>query len=281
MQLTQKNSVTTLVYRGWSIHVICDGSYLIRPEALNQNVSGVNYFGRRSKVRITVNYILIVSPAGRVSVVDSGLGGYSSHFFNQQHVKNKFPLQQVLNEWGITAKEIDQIILTHFHEDHVGGLSDLDFVGAFKDKPIFIQKEEWSFRQQRYSAMNDEMQRLTDNLSSNINVVDRNFFVNDVIQLQFTGGHTPGHQMVLIKIADQVICYPADIIPSAKHAQRELFSYNYDENIFKASRSRILEDASTKKWILVFSHSPRNHFVILDKTKENSYITSHILMQRT
>ena len=59
---------------------------------------------------------LLVAPGGRTLLVDSGKNGMGSR------------IKAVMDQAGVT--KIDHFVLTHYHEDHMGGIDDLVGLGV-------------------------------------------------------------------------------------------------------------------------------------------------------
>ncbi|AUX79390.1 metallo-beta-lactamase family hydrolase protein (plasmid) [Sinorhizobium fredii] len=75
---------------------------------------------------------------GKTILVDCGVN-YASHgreFLERFNVQNWFSPKEVLAEVGCTPEQIDHVILTHAHFDHMGGLE------LFPNATFHIQQEE-------------------------------------------------------------------------------------------------------------------------------------------
>ncbi|WP_234706830.1 N-acyl homoserine lactonase family protein [Sinorhizobium sp. BJ1] len=75
---------------------------------------------------------------GKTILLDCGVN-YASHgreFMERFNVQNWFSPKEVLAEVGCTPEEIDHVILTHAHFDHMGGLE------LFPNATFHIQQEE-------------------------------------------------------------------------------------------------------------------------------------------
>jgi glyoxylase-like metal-dependent hydrolase (beta-lactamase superfamily II) len=111
---------------------------------------------------------------------------------------------------GIQAEDIDTVILTHAHVDHVGGLINGDGQPAFPHAHYYIGKEEWDFwtGEPDLSSLaipDEEKAMLVESARKNLMpLADRMIFV-DREQEVVPGilaipapGHTPGHLAVAI-----------------------------------------------------------------------------------
>ncbi|WP_246705635.1 MBL fold metallo-hydrolase [Rhizobium sp. P40RR-XXII] len=75
---------------------------------------------------------------GQTILLDCGLNNAShgKEFVERFNVQNWFPPREVLAEVGCTPEEIDHVILTHAHFDHMGGLE------LFPKATFYIQQQE-------------------------------------------------------------------------------------------------------------------------------------------
>ena len=62
------------------------------------------------------NAVLFVAPSGDSMLVDTGNGGDAA-------VRDAGRIMAAVKDAGI--KQIDHLIITHYHNDHIGGLSEL------------------------------------------------------------------------------------------------------------------------------------------------------------
>src|SRR5260370_20000712 len=62
------------------------------------------------------NAVLFVAPSGESMLVDTGNGGDGA-------VRDAGRIMAAVKDAGI--KQIDHLIITHYHNDHIGGLSEL------------------------------------------------------------------------------------------------------------------------------------------------------------
>ncbi|MEM1981623.1 MAG: N-acyl homoserine lactonase family protein [Candidatus Hadarchaeales archaeon] len=81
-------------------------------------------------------YIWYVEGSERKIIVDAGVGT-SKHEDLEVRGGGEKGLRKALEEVGISPKEVEILILTHLHFDHVA------CVGLFENARIYVQKKEW------------------------------------------------------------------------------------------------------------------------------------------
>lgn len=92
------------------------------------------------RVTLSVN-ALLVRPPGRTVLIDTGLGP-----------KAGGALLRSLKVAGVTPAEITNVLITHSHGDHVGGLLDAAGKPAFPNATIRMSAAEWAAMQARPQA---------------------------------------------------------------------------------------------------------------------------------
>lgn len=165
---------------------------------------------RPTPPKITLNAYLIRSD-DRTILVDTGLGVMAG---------DTTPLlQQNLATAGVVPEEIDTVLLTHVHPDHVGGLIDADDRPVFTNARIYVPGGELDFwmgeppinasdrlKQQFAGAVrvltacDDRIERLDD-----IDVLP------GIIRIPLPG-HTPDHSGYLIESQGDTLLLWADIV---------------------------------------------------------------------
>ena len=106
---------------------------------------------------------------------------------------------------GFEVGDITDVVLTHLHMDHVGGLRLLD------NPRIWLQRAEyrWGYSPDLHGAGGyyPEEYDLPD---LDIHLLDGDFEIADGVQCMLTPGHTVGHQSVLVRLPSQLICIVGD-----------------------------------------------------------------------
>lgn len=143
-------------------------------------------------------------------LIDTGWGTWSQTYSGK--------LIQNLQAEGIQATEIDTVILSHGHPDHIGGITDAEGKPAFPNARYFIHKKECDFW-----ASEPDLPQLEENIRQEIlTVVHKNLiplrdqyellendkgFIIDGIEYIRAPGHTPGHIVLVVSSnAERLLC---------------------------------------------------------------------------
>ena len=80
---------------------------------------------------------LIVNTGKKLVLLDTGTGG--------QIAPSAGVLRDNLAAAGIDPKAVDQIVISHFHPDHINGIKDKDNDLVFPNAEILVPAAEWAF----------------------------------------------------------------------------------------------------------------------------------------
>jgi len=207
--------------------------------------------------------LLVIKTKNENILIDAGIGDVLSERQRKIYgIEKPSGLEEKLSEIGLSREDIDVVILTHLHADHAGGVVGLDKSGKktcrFPNARHIVQVKEWN------DAMSPDERTaatyFTENLrlleqSNLLEVVDGEDEVADGIRVVNTGGHTPGHQAVLIEDGNNKILWPGDIIPSTFHLR---MPYVASVDLFPretmALKKRFLSMCTDDGWVLAFDH---------------------------
>ncbi|XOV85355.1 MAG: MBL fold metallo-hydrolase [bacterium] len=110
-----------------------------------------------------------------------------------------------LTSAGAPREEVDFVLCTHLHVDHVGWntmLVDGDWVPTFPNARYLIGREEWNFWKNEEDPFGAEAK--VDSIlpiiqSDLVELIETDHAINGEIRVVPTPGHTPGHISVLIE----------------------------------------------------------------------------------
>ncbi len=146
----------------------------------------------------------------------------------------------------VAAGDIAVILHTHLHYDHVE--NDLLFPHA----EVFVQRREleWA-RSPGAGPFYVEVEELVDELGPRLTTVEGELELLPGIRLVQSGGHTPGHQSIVVRTADEDVCLCGDIVPMRANLD-VLGSGTPDVEATRAFLAR----ARAAGWTMIPSHDP-------------------------
>ena len=208
---------------------------------------------------------LYIETDGRKIIVDSGAGTKLNDKMLKNYGIECDEFSEVLKGEGIDPEEITDHISTHLHFDHAGGLTYYDSDGeiqlTFPNAVHYIQKAQWE------AGINpnekDRASFFTENFvpvdsKGELSLLTGETEITGGVTVIPTGGHTPGHQVVLVETGEDTLLYCGDLIPLASHVNLPyIMAYDHFPLKTLEEKKRILGRAADEDWILFFEHDPR------------------------
>ncbi|WP_191486802.1 MBL fold metallo-hydrolase [Pseudomonas sp. FEN] len=218
----------------------------------------------------------LVRGRGRTILIDAGAGG-----FKQWGGK----LQANLALAGVRPSEIDTILLTHAHPDHIGGLIDASGEIAFPDAELVVHQQEVSFWKDD-GNLSRASERVRGNFLFARRIFDkyrkkiRTFTNNEIlpgISAMSLPGHTAGHSGYRLESKDRSLLIWGDIVhfPQIQIARPNVsIAFDQDPLLCAATRSKLLDVVSSDKLLIAGMHLGELGFAHIEragKTYKISY----------
>jgi glyoxylase-like metal-dependent hydrolase (beta-lactamase superfamily II) len=214
-----------------------------------------------NKITLATN-VLVIRNGKKTAIVDIGIGDkFDKKLQDIYEISRKRNLIEDLREKGIEREEITHVIITHGHLDHTGWATIFnhnEIVPTFPGAKYFMQedtlneiKEPNQKTRPNYNYLNFE------NLEGNLELVKGNEEIFPGIELIKSGGHTKGHQIVLLHAGNKTFCYFGDLIPTSAHIKPTyIMAYDlYPLDTF-SRKKELLQRAYSEEWTLFFEHDP-------------------------
>lgn len=178
----------------------------------------------KNRVDLDLNLVLVKTRQKNI-LIDAGMGNALSDRMKKIYgVERESELHTGLVSAGLKPEDIHIVILTHLHLDHAGGVVKFDEKGTkvptFTNARHIVQSQEWNDAlapDDRTAATYFPENFLVLEDSKLVELVDGEKEIEPGIKVIPTGGHTRGHQAVLIETGDEKILCPGDIIPTRNH----------------------------------------------------------------
>ena len=172
--------------------------------------------------------VLCIKTDKRVILIDTGIGDYHDPKFSQRFAVTgeSDPLLKTLKEeLNLAPTDVTDLIVSHLHFDHIGGLSHVQGEFLFPHAKIHIHKQHYLYSQNPTardtgSFQKEYFQPVIEQMNKNSKVVwhdgEEGFLFNDNdYQLKFRCSH--GHTPWLMHAYDSRFIYMADLVPTAAH----------------------------------------------------------------
>jgi len=251
------------------------------PRVLWQRVSPPD---DQHRVLLDTNCMLVRTP-NSVGLIDTGYGGKAPRKIRQRYaLEDGAPLTRNLAVHRVMPDDIDWVILTHLHFDHAGGCTyrdeDRRLRLTFPRARHFVQRNEWDDAfgnppELMGSYFSDDFTPLAD--AGLLELVDGSAEIVPGVTTQLTGGHTRGHQLVMLQSGDETAVLPADICPTTAHLET-FWTMAYDQFPLTVRRVKpgILNDIVAHHRIAVFSHDPNTPVARLARSANGQWQTTSL-----
>ncbi|WGD31512.1 MBL fold metallo-hydrolase [Ancylobacter sp. WKF20] len=213
------------------------------------------FVARPSGVRFLFNQYLIEDGTRRI-LIDTGAAG---------SIGKTGALPQALAAIGLRPDQIDAVIVTHLHQDHMGGLV-LGGKNNYPNAELFIDRRDvkhWTDPAKRAGApdylqtsfrMAEEVVRLYPKLQA----IDGEREIAPGISIVDLTGHTPGHIGVRVADGGKSLIMVSDMVFPVVHpgATDVFFLFEQDRPAAQAMRERFFSRAASDNTLIAATHMP-------------------------
>ena len=205
---------------------------------------------------------LLISAGGHRVLVDTGAG--SLHPTTGKLIPN-------LRAEGVAPEDIDTVILTHCHRDHIGGTIDGEGRSAFPNARYVMWRDEWEFwtatepdwgSAQLAQPIKERMLAFAREklppIRGQLELMDREGEIVPGISAVPAPGHTPGHMAVAVASGDAQLLYISDAaIHPITVEQPDWYSvFDLAPDRAVASRRQLLQRAAAERALVHGFHFP-------------------------
>jgi len=218
----------------------------------------------RNRILLAARAMLIVGN-GRKILIDNGNGTK----FTEKQVDiydldmSRYNLDASLAHYGLTVKDITDVVLTHLHFDHAGGSTYREndtLFPTFPNAKYYVQKDHWyqathPNEKDRGSFMPDDFLPL--HAEGVLEFVDGEGELFPGIEVLVMNGHTTAQQLPKISDGETTLLYCCDLFPTASHIPLPyIMAYDLRPLTTLEEKRKILARAHEEQWLLFFEHDP-------------------------
>ena len=207
----------------------------------------------------------VVRTPHHVVLLDSCIGNHKHRPMRAEwHQKTDDRFMRGLAAAGVAVEDVDYVMCTHMHADHVGWNTRLDdgrWVPTFPNARYVFSRQEFEHWQQvnagtQVFAFQDSVLPVIE--AGRADLVAGDHAIGDHIRLLPTPGHTPGHVAIALgKGRDEAVA-SGDLIHSPLQARHPELSTRFDADQARAAVTRraFLERYCDTGTLCCFAHFP-------------------------
>jgi glyoxylase-like metal-dependent hydrolase (beta-lactamase superfamily II) len=208
--------------------------------------------------------VVVVRSGGRTILIDAGLG-----LDPDLHLPRAGQLIMRLEAAGIDLGSVTDVVLTHMHMDHVGGL----LVDGVKERlrpdlRIHVAAAEVKFWEAPDfshvsmppgfpDALRSTAKRFAKEYRSRLRTFEEEYEVAPGVVVTRTGGHTPGHSVVRLASGGDRLTFAGDLVFAVGFEHPEWYNgFEHDPEEAARVRLRLLRELAETGGLLVATHLP-------------------------
>lgn len=251
--------VATLTIGSKTVSMLSDGHFEL-PPMFFQGADKAALAAAGAPIEIGAT-VWLVRAGDRVILIDTGSG---------QALSTMFPtvgkLDALFAAEGIDKASVTDIILTHMHADHIGGLAGPD-AGGFTNATIHVAEAEWTFwtnpalpsaAPEADRPMIELLQSIAAPLADRVKTHVGETDLGDGVTLVPLVGHTPGHSGVRLTSTggDEMFIIGDAVISEALQFANPAVRYALDSDPAQAvaTRNRLLNQLADSQAIFSATH---------------------------
>jgi glyoxylase-like metal-dependent hydrolase (beta-lactamase superfamily II) len=203
---------------------------------------------------------LVVNTGKKLVLIDTGTGG--------QIAPTAGMIGDNLAAAGIAPKAVDQIVISHFHPDHINGIKDKDNALVFANAEIMVPEPEWAYwmddANMNAATAADKLtfrnqRRIFSDIAKNVTRYRPGAEVAPGIETLAAPGHTPGHTVFAIHSGDQSLMVLSDTAQHpaifARHPDW-VAAFDVDGAAAVATRKKLFDRAAADRMLVTGYHFP-------------------------
>lgn len=208
---------------------------------------------------------LIVRDGTTTVLIDAGCGDKMDAKLSQIYrLDRRYHLDHSLADAGLTPDDIDIVVGSHLHFDHVGGFTsagkDGSLLPRFPKARYVAHRAEWEdathpHERNRASYLQENFVPLKD--AGVLTLVDDEAEIIPGMRYRRSGGHTRHHQVVMIESGGRTAVFTADMYPTSVHILDPwVMGYDLYPMETLAFKRGFAREAIEKGYLLFFEHDP-------------------------
>ena len=217
---------------------------------------------------------IVINTGSKLVVMDTGTG--EANFERSKGAAGQF--HGNLKAAGIDRNQVDTVIISHFHGDHINGLLTPDGKPSFPNAEILVPAAEWKYfmddgemskqTSDRMKGVFAGLRKVFDALNRKVTQYEPGKEVAPGITSVATYGHTPGHNSFVVASGTGKVFVQADVtnLPLFVRNPGWHLMFDQDANMAEATRRKVYDMLVAEKMMVQGFHYPFPALAHIEKT---------------
>jgi len=220
---------------------------------------------------VTRTLLLVDKAAGRIIITDTGCGTKwrpdDARRFAVVH--DKHAITRALKGFGANEDDVTDVIVTHLHFDHNGGITDWADATRTHAVPRYPNARHWIHRRQWEHANQPTSKDRASYFPEDFQAVEQAGLFHflegeeppasiDGMEWFLSKGHTPYQILPMVGGSDKIVIFTGDVFPTSAHLRPPwVMAYDLYPLTTIAEKEMMLKMAIEHGALLAFPHDPQ------------------------
>jgi glyoxylase-like metal-dependent hydrolase (beta-lactamase superfamily II) len=226
---------------------------------------------------------IVINTGKRLAVIDTGTG--PGMFEKSKGNVGQF--QTNMKASGIEPDQVDVVIISHFHGDHINGLLTGDGKPVFAKAEVMVPAAEWKYfmddgemnkqTTERMKGVFGGARRVFDALGRKVTQYEAGKEVLPGVTSVSTPGHTPGHMSFMVASGNSKVFVQGDVtnIPLFVRNPDWAIMFDQDAQMAEATRRKVYDMVATDRIPVQGFHYPFPALAYIEKAG-NGYRENYV-----
>lgn len=223
---------------------------------------------------------LLIKTKDRLFLVDAGMGELWT-----DKERAIFGIQNVpASDLPFSREDVTDIILTHLHFDHAGGMTYMETSGelalTYPSATVHLQMANWENAlaptvKERASYLSKVTAPLA---KANLNLVSGTSDIAKGIRVHRVDGHTVGQQWLEITTADDTFFYLTDLVPTSHHVPLPYhMGYDACSTTLLGEKNAVLNRAVSEQAKVIFEHDAETAVAGIKQDERGNFVAVKVV----
>ncbi len=226
---------------------------------------------------------LLIEDGNRLILIDTGMGNkQSDKFYGYYFLWGNDTIDTSLAAHGFHRDDITDVFMTHLHFDHCGGSiqwnkDQTGYEPAFKNAHFWSNEDHWKWatqpnRREVASFLKENILPMEVSGRLKFTSVPENRILKNSdlgFDIFYANGHTDKQMIPMIQYKGKIICFMADLLPTAGHLPLP-FVMGYDTRplLTLDEKEQFLNMAADNNYYLFLEHDAHNEIITVKHTEK-------------